>query len=89
MRGSRRNRRIRKLPAIRMLYNLLLLCRTRKSQATRPTLPLRLALLRRHRAIRLRDRHANYILVMLLRAMCEARWVDRRAIAGRRRVVRA
>ena len=89
MRATRRNRRIRDLAPICMLYNLLLLGSTRKAQTARSTLPLRLAFLRRHRAIGLRDRHTDYRLMMLLRAMCKARRVNRGAIAGRGCVVRA
>ena len=89
MRATRRNRSIRDLAPIRMLYNLLLLGSTRKAQTARSALPLRLALFRRHRAIGLRDRHAGYGLMVLLRAMCEARRVDRGAIAGGGGVVRA
>lgn len=83
MRGSRRGRRLRDLPAIHMLYHLLFLRSAREPKAAFSALAQRLALLGRHWAIRLRHWHAA------VRAVCVARRIDRRAVARRRRVVRS
>ena len=85
--AARRNRSIWELPAVRVLDNLLLLRCAREAKAARSALAYsRLTLLVRHRAVRLRNWHAN---VVLLRAMGEARRIDRSTIARRRRIVRA
>lgn len=87
MRAAGRDRRIWDLPAVRMLYDLFLLRRARKTKAALPALAHGLTFLGGHRAVRLRYGHADG--VMLLRAVCEARRIDRCAIARCRRIVRS
>lgn len=85
MRRARRDRRNGDLPAVRVLYHLVLLQSTREPEPAFSALAQGLALLARHRAVRLRYRHG----AMLLRAVGDARGIGRRAIARGRRVVRS
>jgi hypothetical protein len=84
--AARRNRRIWELPAVRVLYDLFLLRRAREAKARSALAHSRLTLLVRHRAVWLWYGHAN---VVLLRAVGEARGIDRSTVARCRRIVRA
>lgn len=84
MRTARSDRRIRDLPAVRVLNHLVLFRSACEPEAALSALAQHLALFGRHWMVRLRHGHAT-----VLRTVREARGVGRRAVARGRRIVRS